>query len=168
MLYHFSENPDINVFHPRKHPSHPNLEPMVWAIDEERAPIYFLPRNCPRICYWPTANTTKEDLVTFQSETTASKIIVVEARWYKSILETNLYKYSLSAETFKIMDEGAGYFISHESITPIKVEPLGDLVQSLLDVNVELRFTPSLKPLRDKLPPSTLHFSMIRLRNAIL
>lgn len=45
-LFHFSEDPSISCFVPRPHPFHPTLPPAVWAIDEERAPMYFLPRDC--------------------------------------------------------------------------------------------------------------------------
>jgi hypothetical protein len=168
MLYHFSENPNIEIFHPRKHLSFPNTEPMVWAIDKEQAPIYFLPRDCPRICYWPTKYSTEEDIESYQSETSATKVIVVESEWYKRIQETRLYVYHLPDLSFKKMDDGAGYFISHETIEHEKVEPLGDLTRKLLDANVELRFTPSLRPLREKILQTSLHYSMIRLRNAKL
>jgi hypothetical protein len=52
MLYHFSEDPTITRFDPRPHPSHPALPPAVWAIDRERAPMYFFPRDCPRIAFY--------------------------------------------------------------------------------------------------------------------
>ncbi|MED2006824.1 hypothetical protein P4V39_01670 [Brevibacillus borstelensis] len=45
---------------------------------------------------------------------------------------------------------------------------MGDLLDCLTQANVELRLTPSLKPLHDSLLDSTMQFSMIRLRNARL
>lgn len=36
-LYHFSEEPDIEVFEPRSPAHRPEAEPLVWAIDEWHA-----------------------------------------------------------------------------------------------------------------------------------
>jgi hypothetical protein len=52
LLYHFSEDPGITRFNPRMHPSHPDQPAMVWAIDEEHSPLYYFPRDCPRIGFW--------------------------------------------------------------------------------------------------------------------
>jgi hypothetical protein len=47
-LYHFSEDPHIAVFEPRAPTARPEVEPLVWAIDEWHAPMYYLLRECPR------------------------------------------------------------------------------------------------------------------------
>ncbi|MFZ3590896.1 DUF6886 family protein [Bacillus sp. DJP31] len=57
-LFHFSEDSSIRIFHPRPHPTHPNLPNLVWAIDEDRSPMYLVPRDCPRIAYWPVHSTS--------------------------------------------------------------------------------------------------------------
>jgi hypothetical protein len=64
------------------------------------------------------------------------------------------------------MDEGAGYFVSYETELSLKVEKVGSLFQALIQVGIELRIVPSLQPLYEQLPDTTLHFSMIRMRNA--
>ncbi|WP_342664251.1 DUF6886 family protein [Alicyclobacillus pomorum] len=43
MLFHFSEESSINQFIPRRYRSYPNSPPLVWAIDEEHAPLYSTP-----------------------------------------------------------------------------------------------------------------------------
>jgi hypothetical protein len=48
MLYHFSEDPNINEFVPR---SMECMPPVVWAIDEEHSFFYFFPRDCPRVIF---------------------------------------------------------------------------------------------------------------------
>lgn len=168
MLYHFSEKPDIKKFAPRPHPSDPEKLPMVWAIDNDRAPLYYFPRECPRIGYWATADSTIEDIRAFLGHTEAEKVLAVEAPWFDKIANTELYIYHLPENTFKSVDDGAGYYTSPETITPEFVERAGNLTNRLLNANVELRITPSLIPLQDALVSSTLHFSMIRMRNANL
>lgn len=166
LLYHFSEDPGITRFHPRLHPSHPGQPGMVWAIDEEHAPLYYFPRDCPRIGFWSLPNSTAEDIHHFLAHTTADKIIAVEGHWLEKLLNTNLYIYELPIDTFSCFDQGAGYYISYEVVDPLSVKPVGNLIQRLIDSKVELHLTPTLHPLRDALISSTLHFSMIRMRNA--
>lgn len=60
----------------------------------------------------------------------------------------------------------AGYYISHQEIVPSKVERIDDVIGQLLSRNIELRFTPNLYPIRNKVISSTLDFSIIRFRNA--
>jgi hypothetical protein len=166
MLYHFSEDPSITRFVPRVNPSHPDQPPLVWAVDADHAPLYFFPRDCPRIAFWPVDTTSEEDRVRYRQETAARMVIAVESRWLERIQEARLFQYHFSAESFRCYDQGAGYYTSSETVTPLKVEPVDNLLQRLIDQQVELRVTPSLFPLRDSLQRSTLHFSMIRMRNA--
>ncbi|WNB91898.1 DUF6886 family protein [Bacillus sp. NEB1478] len=168
MLYHFSEEHNIEIFQPRKHLSFPDRQPMVWAIDKDRSPLYLLPRDCPRIGFWATLDTTQSDREKYLHMASSEKIIVVEGRWIDRIQNTKLYKYSLNDARFAMMDEGAGYFISYETEIPLKIEEVGSLLDALVEENVELRIVPSLQPLYEQLPQSTLHFSMIRMRNAKL
>ena len=63
-LYHFSEEPDISVFEPRHVPEERRMgregldDPLVWALDDSRAPLYYFPRECPRIFLWLLPTTT--------------------------------------------------------------------------------------------------------------
>ena len=47
-LYHFSEDPSIERSAPHVPSSNPTQAPAVWAIDEDHAPLYWFPRDCPR------------------------------------------------------------------------------------------------------------------------
>lgn len=166
-LFHFSENPKITLFEPHVPQSNPEQPPLVWAIGEEHAPHYFFPRDCPRVAFWKTSNTSPEDIDRFFAHTSADRIIAVEGRWLHQIRNTQLYAYHLPSETFTCIDTNAGYYVSSKVITPISVEPLGDLLERLVEANVELRITPSLRKLRDALISSSVPFSMIRMRNAM-
>ncbi|GAA0394710.1 DUF6886 family protein [Paenibacillus motobuensis] len=65
------------------------------------------------------------------------------------------------------MDAVAGYYVSRETVRPLHIEPIQDLVDQLLSYDIELRFTPNLHPLKDAILASTItNFSMIRMRNA--
>ena len=39
LVFHFSEDPSIEVFRPHVPVTRPDAEPRVWAIDEEHAPV---------------------------------------------------------------------------------------------------------------------------------
>lgn len=96
-------------------------------------------------------------------------MIAIEGGWLDRVRATQLYRYELPEATFvEDNDEqkGPGYYVSYEPVVPLSVQPVGDLLASLLVAGVELRLTPSLWPLSHALLPSTLHFSMIRMRNA--
>lgn len=167
MLYHFSEEDNFEIFQPRKHPSFPDRPPMVWAIDDDRSPLYLFPRDCPRIGFWATPETNDDDREKFLHTTSADKIIAIESGWLERLQRTRLYRYSFASDHFTMMDEGAGYFISYETEQPLEMKPVGSLLEALVKRGVELRIMPSLTPLADQLPKTTLHYSMIRMRNAI-
>jgi hypothetical protein len=165
VLFHYSEEPDIRVFAPRPVASNPESEPLVWAIDAAHSPLYFFPRDCPRVAYWALPTSTPEDIERFLGHTAARWVIAIEGAWLERIRTTQVYAYRLPPDTFvSLRDHGC--HVSRETVTPFSVEPVGDLLTRLRDAGVELRITPSLWPLRSALLDATLHFSMIRMRNA--
>jgi hypothetical protein len=165
-LYHFSEEPDIRVFEPRPPLERPEVEPLVWAIDEWHQAMYFVPRDCPRACFWPGPQTTDDDRERWFGGIDARMVIAVESEWLERIRETVLYRYSLPADTFVLNDETAGHYVSREAVRPLSVEPVGDLLAALAAAKVELRVTPSLVEMWRRVIRSTLCFSGTRLRNA--
>lgn len=164
-LYHFSEEADIASFSPRAIASRPELPAAVWAIDDEHAPLYWLPRDCPRVAFWALPTSTPGDTARFLGQTAARMVIAIEAGWLDRVRRTRLFAYHLPGESFSAI-EGPGYHISRVAVTPRRVEPVGDLLARIAARGVELRLTPSLWPLYRALLPATLHYSMIRMRNA--
>jgi hypothetical protein len=170
-LYHFSEDPGIEVFVPRsplKLPERPFGRdwlngPLVWAIDDAHAFLYLFPRDCPRILAFATPATTAGDREAFLGKQRV--VAFVETRWLERISATALWRYELPAESFEDLAD-AGMHVSRSPVRPIAVDLVMDLPARLLAEGVEVRDLPVLTPLRD-LWNTSLHVSGIRLRNAI-
>jgi hypothetical protein len=165
-LYHFSENPDIQKFEPRL--IYKETEAKVWTIDEYHAPHYYFPRECPRVCIWPKEDTSAEDLELFFGMSITHRMIAIESAWYERVSKGHIYRYSFDPIDFEIHEPNAGYYISTQCVEPINVERMDDLVGSIVTHGIELRVTPSLKPLREFILKSSINFSMIRMRNAVI
>jgi hypothetical protein len=70
--------------------------------------------------------------------------------------------------TFTAHEDDSGSYVSRETVVPLHVEPMGDLLRAIVDQNVELRVVERLGPMwRRVYQESTLHFSGTRLRNAL-
>lgn len=165
-LYHFSDNGSIECFVPRPPLAHPEQEPLVWAIDEQHQPMYFVPRDCPRVCFWPLPTSTPEDLDRFWAYVPDRMVIAIEAAWYERLCTTRIYRYHEPDASFQPLQNDAWMYVSRETVVPIDIEPIDNLPQHLLDAGVELRVCSSLVPLGKVIVAATLHFSLIRMRNA--
>ena len=166
ILYHFSEEPNIAAFEPRPPLARPEIDPLVWAIDAERAPMYFFPRDCPRACFWPGDQTSKDDRERWFGGITARMTIAIEAAWLERLRSAVLYRYLMPSDGFVPNDTTAGHFVCRGRVVPLAVEPVGDLLAALVAANVELRITPALPELWRRVIASTLEYSGTRLRNA--
>jgi hypothetical protein len=142
------------------------VEPLVWAIDAWHAPMYYVPRDCPRACFWAGPATTEEDRERWMGGVDAAMVIAIEGGWLERMRSAALYRYSMPAETFTLADECAGHWVSRQAVVPAGCEAMGDLLTALVASGVELRVTPSLVELWRRVASSTLQFSGTRLRNA--
>jgi hypothetical protein len=163
MLFHISEESGIERFEPRA-PANGG-EPVMWAIDAGRLRNYLVPRQCPRVTYYAGPKTTAADVERFLGSSPA--VVAVESGWLEHLRSCRLYCYHLPSETFESLDDCAGYFVSRVTVLPARVEVFDDSIAELLRRGVELRFVPSLWPLRDAVIASSLEFSLIRMRNAL-
>lgn len=163
MLFHISEESGIERFEVRA--SEYGTGPVVWAIDGARLRNYLVPRECPRVTYYAGPKTTAADIERFLG--TSPAVIAVENAWLDHLRSCRLYCYHLPPETFECFDECAGYFVSRVPVVPVFVEVFDDPIAELLRRGVELRFVPTLWPLRDAVVASSLEFSLIRMRNAL-
>lgn len=164
-VYHYSEDPHIPQFIPRSPRAHPEAEPLVYAIDADHSPLYYLPHDCPRVCYWLLQTTTQEDRERYYANVTASKVIVIESAWVPRLQSVTLYRYTFDSEHLTATGDH-GVYVSRNTIVPLRVEPLGNLLEQLTQSDVELRICPSLVPIGQAIVKTTLHFSLIRMRNA--
>ena len=151
-LYHFSEDPGIQVFRPHHPVGREHEPPRVWAIDEVKAPLYWFPRDCPRVTFWPAAQPER-------------RVHAIEWGWLERMRTTVLYVYRLDGSTFA-PNPGGGGWISAEAVRPLAVEPVGDLLERHADAGIELRLVRNLWPLHRWAVASGMEFSSVRLRNA--
>src|SRR5262245_3514722 len=99
-LHHFSEDPDIALFHPHvAKTSSIQDEALVWAIDDWHAPMYYFPRDCPRACFWAGERTTALDRERWLHGLAPRLVIAVEASWIDRIRSAVLYRYELPSAT---------------------------------------------------------------------
>jgi hypothetical protein len=169
-LFHISEEPDIKVFYPRPSPQSYDIikSDVVFAISDKLLHNYLLPRDCPRVTYYKSTNTSEAEAVKFFGESKADYIMNVELDWKERIDNVVVYKYEMPSENFSMLDETAGYYISYKEIYPEAVNVVRDLYKELETRNVELRFLVNLHEIAENVKNSTLNFSIIRLRNAKL
>jgi transposase len=163
-LWHVSEDPAIEVFHPRHDVLHELDEPLVWAVGAERWWLYWFPRDCPRACFNAKEDTTDEDVERWLDGDRQRRVAVIETGWLERFRSTRVCAYRMPAETFEPWDK---FFISRETVVPLEVVELGDLLARHAAAGNELRIAPALYPLWDRVIESTLDFSGIRLRNAV-
>jgi hypothetical protein len=163
-LWHVSEEPTIEVFHPRHNELHELDEPLVWAVDARYWWLYWFPRDCPRACFNANADTTDEDVDRWLDGDRERRVAVIEAAWLERMRSTKMYAYRLPAETFEPWDK---FFVSRETVVPLEVVALGDLLARHATAGNELRVAPTLYPLWDRVIETTLDFSGIRLRNTV-
>ena len=171
-LYHFSEDPGIQLFQPRAEgrplPGRAPGEALVWAIDEHHAPLYYFPRDCPRIVLWALEDSDAADVKRWIASPEARPgtrmVAHIESAWLDRFEQCRLYRYTFSAETFESIHDH-GTHVSRKAVAPLTVEPVGALREALEAGGAELRVVESLEPLAEAWR-SSLHISGIRLRNA--
>jgi hypothetical protein len=168
MLLHFSEDPSISVFTPRPAKQKDLPDPVVWAVGPRGASNFLLPRECPRITFGVWDRTTPEDAARFLSTSTARRVLVAEWSWLDRIRACTMYAYSMPPKTFEPLGlhDGADHFVSRATVVPTGRRVITDLLAALAAHDAELRFVPTLWPLRDQVGASSLHFSIYRMSNA--
>jgi hypothetical protein len=168
-IFHVSEDGAIKIFHPRPSPSRFDSinGNVVFGISSKLLHNYLLPRDCPRVTYYANAETSQRDKETF-FHSPAEFVIAVEEEWFPIIQQTSLYCYEFDRDSFTLLDEPAGYYISYEKVRPVSVTRIENLLNEIVRRgNIELLVLPDLANLADRVVKSSLSFSLIRMRNAL-
>ena len=167
-LFHVSEDPNIEVFHPRT-PNRSDLDNsvgLVWAIDEKRLPNFLTPRDCPRVTYYVGEDSSEIDKKQFFSSSSANHAIILENGWLDRMKNTVLYMYEFDPREFELQDEIAGYYVSKTTQRPIAKHRVPDLFLELTNRNIEIRIVDNLWDIADRIKSSTLNWSLCRMKNA--
>ncbi len=164
-LYHFSEDPYIERFVPHVPRTNRSHAPAVWAIDAEHAPLYWFPRDCPRVAVWPRH---EREQAGFEARfaTMATRLHAIESGWLDRMRIATIYRYEFDAQAFQPWEGADGQWISDRAVAPISVAPVGDLLAAHVDAGIELRIVPSLWPLYDIARGGEFDFSLVRMHNA--
>jgi hypothetical protein len=157
-LWHFSEDPSLGRFVPR--------DGKVWAIDDAHSWLYWFPRDCPRACFWAIESTAADDVESWLDGDRDRRVAAIETSWLERLRSVRLHAYRMPPEQFDIVEDGR-FYIASTPVEALERVELGDLLARHAEAGNELRITPSLYPLWDKVISTTLDFSGIRLRNAV-
>ncbi|HEY4005585.1 MAG TPA: hypothetical protein VGM60_10440 [Pseudonocardia sp.] len=101
-VLHFSEDPTIVEFIPHIAASARVPDAYVWAVDAQRAPAYWFPRQCPRVLAWTCAESADSDVTRIIGPSGASRVHAIEYAWLERIRSVHhLYAYRLPALPFR-------------------------------------------------------------------
>ena len=165
LLHHFSEDPTICRFRPHVPPTNPHHRPGVWAIDTDHAPLYWFPRDCPRVTAWARTRAESLDFASAWT-TTANRVHAIESDWLDRVRTTTIYRYDLPAAPFSPWADASGQWFSECDVEPVGVVALSDLLELHVVAGIELRLVTSLWPLHDFAVSDRWDFSIVRMHNA--
>jgi hypothetical protein len=163
VVFHYSEDPGIERFVPHVPATNPTQPPSVWAIDSQHAPLYWFPRDCPRVTVWADDDAQRAALAD-RFLTAARRVQAVPLEWLERIRACQLYEYELDAISFARWPEAHGQWVARATVVPLAVRAVGDLLARHVDAGVELRLVPDLAPIRAAVITSGLPFSIVRYR----
>jgi hypothetical protein len=166
-VLHFSEDPTISRFVPHVADTATDPKPYVWAVDAERCPDYWFPRQCPRAMAWVVPTTTPEDRLRILGPGGGNRVHAIEYGWLSAISTARLYAYRFSAADFRPQGEPVFAHVADREVTPLgPPTPVGDLWEVHRKAGIQVRVLPSLHDFWAEVVTSTLGWSGVRLRNA--
>src|SRR4051812_42426845 len=99
-VFHYSEDASIEQFQPHLPATNPDSPPLVWAIEARYAPLYWFPRDCPRVTVWANDNAQARRLREL-FDTAGRRLHIIEAKWRHALRSTTLYEYELDGAAFE-------------------------------------------------------------------
>jgi hypothetical protein len=162
-LWHVSEDDSIHRFEPHRAPTAARDEKLVWAVGTRLLPLYWFPRQCPRATFWADSTTHRHDVDRFLGGDRTRRVHVIEPRWLEPMRTVRVVAYRMPEQTF--VEDDDRFWISKETVEPLEVFELGDLVARHERADIGLETAEGLLDLWLEVIGSTLGFSGIRLRN---
>jgi hypothetical protein len=158
--------PDDRPIRAARAPHRPSAHARGVGDRREHAPLYWFPRDCPRVTAWPR---DAQEGIAFRIAfaTRASRVHAIELGWLDRMRATALYRYALDASAFSPWPDATGQWICSQEIEPLSVAPVGDLLAEHARAGIELRLVPSLWPLHGLAVSSRWDFSIVRMTNAL-
>ena len=161
VLLHYSEDPHITAFAPHVPRTNPGARPAVWTIDPARAPLYWFPRDCPRVAVWANDAEQRETLHR-RFTTDAARVHIAPRSWLAATRTCRLYEYRFDPAPFSPWPDAEGQWVAHERVVATSIEPVGNLIERHAAAGVELRFVDDLAPARAQARAGDLSFSIVR------
>jgi len=161
VLLHYSEDGRIQEFRPHVPRSNPGVAPAVWAIDPARAPLYWFPRDCPRVAVWANDAAGASRLHDLFA-TDASRVQAIPDAWRDAFDDCRLYEYRFEPGPFAPWPDAEGQWVAHEPVVAASVERVGPLARKHAAAAVDLRYVDDLGPMRARALASGLPFSIVR------
>ncbi|HEX7308041.1 DUF6886 family protein [Lentzea sp.] len=167
-VLHFSEDPSITRFVPHRAATARQPDEYVWAVDADRAPDYWFPRQCPRAMAWTTPESSDEDRDRIIGPGCGDRGHAVEYGWLERMRTVELYAYRFDAAAFRPFGDDGVAVVATEPVRPLgPADRVGDLFALHEEAGIALRVLPRLWPFWDEVVRSSLGWSGIRLRNAL-
>ncbi|RZQ61472.1 DUF6886 family protein [Amycolatopsis suaedae] len=168
-VLHFSEDPTITRFVPHVAATARQPGAYVWAVDHDRAPDYWFPRNCPRAMAWTLPTTSQADADRILGPGGGTRVHAIEYHRLGELFSVQLFAYRLPADRFRPFGTPTPHaMVATEPVQPLgPPEPVGDLLRLHADAGIQLRVLGNLWDFWDAVTTSTLGHSGIRLRNAL-
>jgi Family of unknown function (DUF6886) len=166
-VLHFSEDPTITRFVPHVAATARQSEAFVWAVDYDRAPDYWFPRQCPRALAWVTPETTDADRERIIGPGGGLRVHAVEYGWLERMRTVELYAYRFDERDFRAFGETPHAHVAEREVRPLgPADRVGDLFELPEEADIQLKVLPTLLPFWERVVTTTVGFSGIRLRNA--
>jgi len=163
-LFHISDDFHIEEFTPRpvRKEVWGDIEDAVWSVDHLKLQNYLLPRDCPRVCWTLNCSTSKEDEKLLLSHG-GECVIFVQSNYRDLIETTKLMMYEFDVENFYLIDEVAGYYISHKKEEPLAKVMITNLYLWLDEMNVSLVYVDNLLEVAESSVDRSFDWSNIRM-----
>lgn len=164
-LFHVSDNFGITTFVPRpvNATAWGDLSDSVWSVDQHKLQNYLLPRDCPRVCWSVNPELNIEDKALMQEYGNPRTVIFVQNDYLDEVVNTELMIYEFDNEAFYLIDESAGYYVSHREEKPLGARIVNDLVNELALMHTKLVFVENLREYAEQSVKRTFTYSNIRM-----